>query len=233
MSQGPVIFAYLDEPPFCYPGKGGGAEGSDVELVAATLAALGISTFEARLATFAELLPGLASGRWAITTPLFITPERRTIVDFSRPVWALADGFLVREREQGRLNGYQAVASANARLVVVGGQVQEQTALGAGITPDKVLRVATQEEAVRAVSDGHADAYASVAQAHRGYLARRPDPSLAIVTASDGAPASGAFAFGKASAALRRRFDDALAELIGSEWHRAMMARHGFGAAEY
>lgn len=233
MPPGPVVFAYLDEPPFCHPGKGGGAEGSDVELVAATLAALGLPKFEAQLTTFAELLPGLVSGRWTLTTPLFITPERQAIVDFSRPVWSLTDGLLVRSGAQERWTGYRAIASANARLVVVGGQVQEQTGVDAGIAPDKVLRVATQEEAVQAVSDGRADAYASVAMAHRGYLARQPDPSLAVVIASDGAPASGAFAFGKSSAALRRRFDDALARLLGSDWHRAMMARHGFRAGEY
>lgn len=233
MAHGPVVFAYLDEPPFCYPGKGGGAEGNDVELVAATLAALGITRFETRLTTFVELLPGLVSGGWTLTTPLFITPERRAVVDFSRPVWALADGLLVRSGDQERLNGYSSVASAKARLVIVGGQVQEQAGLRAGIAPEKVLRVATQDEAVQAVRDGEADAYASVAMAHRGYLARRPDPALAVVTASDGVPASGAFAFGKSSGALRRRFDDALIELIGSDWHRAMMARHGFGTGEY
>ena len=233
MTPGPVVFAYLDEPPFCYPGRGGGAEGSDVELVAATLSALGVTSFEARLTTFAELLPGLISGRWTLTTPLFITPERQAIVDFSRPVWSLADGLLVRSGDQGRLKSYRAVASANARLVVVGGQVQEQAGLRAAIAPEKILRVATQEEAVQAVSDGRADAYASVAMAHRGHLARRPDPSLAVVTASDGVPASGAFAFGRSSAALRRRFDDALARLLGSAWQRAMMARHGFGTDEY
>ncbi|CAN7241071.1 transporter substrate-binding domain-containing protein [Bosea sp. LjRoot90] len=233
--EGPIVFAYLDEPPFCWPAAGGAAQGCDVELASAALQALSITEFEQRLTTFAELLPGLASGRWTLTTPLFVTAERQKLVDFSRPVWALADGLLVRAADRERLSGYRAVAVAAARLVVVGGQVQEQAGLAAGIAPERVVRVATQEEAVAAVRDGDADAYASVAMAHRGYLARQPNDSLAVVTVAvdEGSPAAGAFAFGKQHASFRERFDRALTDLIGSPWHRAMMARHGFPAGEY
>lgn len=235
MSEGPIVFAYLDEPPFCWPGVGGTAQGCDVELATAAFRALGITEFEQQLTTFAELLPGLASGRWTITTPLFVTAARRQLVDFSRPVWALADGLLVRAGERVRLTGYRAVAAAGARLVVVAEQVQEQAGLSAGIAPERMIRVATQEEAVAAVRAGEADAYASVAMAHRGYLAREPEAELAIVNvpASESVPAAGAFAFGKQHAALRQRFDAALEGLVGSDWHRAMMARHGFRAGEY
>ena len=234
-ARGPIVFAYLDEPPFCWPVVGGTAKGCDVELVTAAFRALGITEFEQKLATFAELLPGLASERWTLTTPLFITAERQRLVDFSRPVWALADGLLVRSADRGLLTGYRAVAAAGARLVVVGGQVQEQAGPAAGLAPERTIRVATQEEAVAAVRTGQADAYASVAMAHRGYLAREPDVELAIVSvpASESAPAAGAFAFGKQQAALRERFNAALESLIGSDWHRAMMARHGLAAGEY
>jgi len=235
MPDRPVVFAYLDEPPFCWPGTGGAAEGCDIELVTAALQMLGITAFEQRLTTFAELLPGLAGGRWTITTPLFVTAERQRLVDFSRPVWALADGLLVRAGDRAQLTGYRAVAATGSRLVVVGGQVQEQAGLAAGIAPERILSVATQEDAVAAVRDRRADAYASVAMAHRGYLAREPDTRLAIVRVptDESAPAPGAFAFGKQHAALREHFDAALTKLIGSDWHRAMMTRHGFPAEEY
>ncbi|CAD5256466.1 Amino acid ABC transporter substrate-binding protein, PAAT family [Bosea sp. 62] len=235
MSERPIVFAYLDEPPFCWPAAGGTAQGCDVELVAAAFRALDITEFEQQLTTFAELLPGLASGRWTLTTPLFITAERRRLVDFGRPVWALADGLLVRSADHERLTGYRAIAVAGARLVVVGGQVQEQAGLAAGIAPERMIRVATQEEAVAAVRTGQADAYASVSMAHRGYLAREPDAELAIVKVpdSESTPAAGAFAFGKQHAALRERLNTALESLIGSGWHRTMMVRHGFLAGEY
>lgn len=99
--------------------------------------------------------------------------------------------------------------------MVVGGQVQEQAGLAAGIAPERTIRVVTQEEAVAAVRTGQAHAYASVAMAHRGYLAREPDAGLSVVGVP--APASGAFAFGKQHAALRARLDAALEDLIGSD----------------
>jgi polar amino acid transport system substrate-binding protein len=227
--SGPIVFAYLDEPPFCFPAEGGAAGGSDVELVTAVLKALGIVSFETQLTSFAELLPGLVDGRWAITTPLFISPDRLEFVDFSQPVWALADGLMTRQADRARLTGYEALArDGRLRLVVVADQVQEQTGLKAGIPDDHILRVATQADAVDMVRSGRADAYASVAMAHRGHLALHPDPGLAVVTVAGMMPARGAFAFAKSAAGFRQRFDEALRDQLGSAWHCSMMARYGF-----
>ena len=90
-----IVFAYLDEPPFCAPAVDGPV-GCDVEVAFVVLRALGVERIETRLVTFAELLPGVASGAWHVNTPLFITPERARLVDFSRPVWSLADGLMVQ-----------------------------------------------------------------------------------------------------------------------------------------
>ena len=130
-----VVFAYLDEPPFCAPAADGPV-GCDVEVAFAVLRAIGIERIETRLVTFAELLPGVASGAWQINTPLFITEERARLVDFSRPVWSLADGLMVQAGNPKRLTSYRALAAhADARLVVVADQVQEQRALAAGSIP--------------------------------------------------------------------------------------------------
>ena len=229
-----VIFAYLDEPPFCAPGADGPV-GCDVEVACAVLRAIGIERIETRLVTFAELLPGVASGAWQINTPLFITEERARLVAFSRPVWSLADGLMVQAGNPKRLTSYHALAArADARLVVVADQVQEQRALGAGLDPARVLRVATQPEAVAAVHDGRTDAYASVAMAHRGFLRAAPDARLAVVDfgADGGVAAEGAYSFAKANADLRRAFDGALQEFLGAPEHRAIMRRYHFADAD-
>lgn len=231
----PVIFAYLDEPPFCAPGADGPV-GCDVEVAFAVLRAIGVERVETRLVTFAELLPGVARGAWQISTPLFVTPERARLVEFSRPVWSLADGLMVPAGNPKGLTSYRALAAhTDARLVVVEGQVQEQRALGAGFDPARVLRVATQPEAVAAVRDGRADAYASVAMAHRGYLRASPDARLAVVDfgADGGAVAEGAYSFARSNADLRQAFDRQLARFLGSPEHRAIMWRHGFADADF
>jgi polar amino acid transport system substrate-binding protein len=225
-----IIFAYLDEPPFCAPATDGPV-GCDVAVAFAVLRAIGIERIETKLVTFAELLPGVASGAWQINTPLFITAARARLVEFSRPVWSLADGLMVQAGNPKRLTSYGAVAAHNdARLVVVADQVQEQRALAAGLDPARVLRVATQPEAVAAVQEGRADAYASVAMAHRGFLRAAPDARLAVVDfgAYGGAVAEGAYSFSKTNADLKRAFDTALGQFLGSPAHRAIMRRYEF-----
>ena len=229
-----VVFAYLDEPPFCAP-TADGPIGCDVEVAYAVLRAIGIERIETRLVTFAELLPGVAGGAWQINTPLFITEERARLVDFSRPVWSLADGLMVQAGNPKRLTSYGTLAApGGARLVVVADQVQEQRALAAGLDPARVLRVATQPEAVAAVRDGRTDAYASVAMAHRGFLRATPDARLAVVDfgAEGGAVAEGAYSFAKSNADLRRAFDGALQRYLGSPEHRAIMRRYHFSDAD-
>lgn len=229
-----VVFAYLDEPPFCAPAADGPV-GCDVEVAFAVLRAIGIERIETRLVTFAELLPGVASGAWHINTPLFVTPGRARLVEFSRPVWSLADGLMVQAGNPKRLTSYRALAvHADARLVVVADQVQEQRALAAGFDAARVLRVATQPEAVAAVRDGRADAYASVAMAHRGFLRSAPDVQLDVVDfgMEGGAAAEGAYSFAKSNADLRRAFDDALGRFLGSPQHRAIMRRYDFADAD-
>lgn len=229
-----VVLAYLDEPPFCAPGPDGRPVGCDMEVAFAVLAAIGVKRVETRLTTFADLLPGVAAGAWSLNTPLFVTPERSALVDFSRPVWSLADGFMVRAGNPKNLNSYEAVADGTAVLGVVADQVQEQSGLRAGIPANRIRRFATQQAAAAALLDGDVDAYASVAMAHRGYLRGAPDPRLAVVDfgASNGGEgalaAYGAYSFARSSAALRRAFDAQLGSYLGSAEHRALMAGYGF-----
>lgn len=230
-----VVLAYLDEPPFCAPGPDGRPVGCDMEVAFAVLAAIGVRRVEARLTTFADLLPGVAAGTWTLNTPLFVTPERSRLVDFSRPVWSLADGFMVRAGNPRNLTSYEAVADGTAVLGVVADQVQEQSGLRAGIPRDRIRRFATQQDAVTGLLDGEVDAYASVAMAHRGYLRGSPDPRLTVVdfgasdTGGEGTRAAyGAYSFAKSSGALRHAFDAQLGFYLGSAEHRALMAAYGF-----
>jgi hypothetical protein len=44
-------------------------------------------------------------------------------LDFSRPIWAVTDGFIVRRHDAARMTSYEAIAAAHATLAVVVGQV--------------------------------------------------------------------------------------------------------------
>jgi polar amino acid transport system substrate-binding protein len=230
-----LVFAYLQEPPFCFRDGDGAARGCDVELAQAVLAMAGCGTFEPVEAEFAQLLSGLLEQRWMMTTGLFVIDERRARVDFSRPIWALHDGLLVRADNPRGIAGYGSLAGdRSAVLGVIVEQVQHATALRLGVPADRIRLFRTQDEAASAVADGRVDAYASVAAAHRGYLVDRPDAALAVVDVpvAEQPPAYGAFAFAKESRSLRDAIDAALAAYLGSPEHRALMSRYGFTAAE-
>ena len=223
-------FAYLIEPPFCYRTADGTVTGHDVEIARALLPRLGIPQIAFIEAEFADLLEGLAQNRWDIVTGLFITPERQQRVRFSQPIWALADGLLVRRAQAAAITGYGALAAAtDLRLAVVRDQVQHRTALALGIPAARIEVFPTYAAAAEAVAQGHADAYASVALAHAGHLAQHPAPDLAIVPVPpEEKPAeAGGFAVAQSANGLQAAIDAALAGFIGSPEHRAIADRFG------
>jgi polar amino acid transport system substrate-binding protein len=225
-----VRFAFLIEPPFCYRTASGAVTGCDVELARHVLRAIGAGSFIPVETEFSELIPGLVDGRWDMTTGLFITEARRQAVDFSRPIWALPDGLLVASGNPHGIAGYFSIAQAPAlRLGVVKDQVQHATALRLGVAAGQIQIFGTYAEAGAAMAAGTIDAQASVAMAHRGYLAQ--NPALALTTVEVPAvekPAEqGAFAFAKSRALLRDAVDGVLACFLGSVDHGALVARFG------
>ena len=229
-----MLFAFLEEPPFCFTDAAGAVSGCDVELASTVCDRLGLP-FEPVETEFADLLPGLADGRWTMTTGLFVSDDRKKLAGFSRPIWALADGLLVAEGNPRGLAGYRSIAEDHAALLaVITDQVQGQTALENGVPADRIRTFATQAEAARSVVIGGVHAYASVALAHRGYLVQMPEAPLAVVDvpSSEKQPAFGAFALRKSDAALREAIDACLGEILGSRWHRDLMARYGFSESD-
>jgi len=169
--QSTMKFAYLIEPPFNHRTPAGSITGSDVELARIVVAELALGEFEPIETEFAELLPGVASDRWRMTTGLFATEERRQHALFSTPIWALPDGLLVPADNPRNLTGYKSVANQeDCTLAIIRDQIQYKSAIELGV-PDSRLRVfETYAAAANAVKAGQVDAYASVYRAHTGYL---------------------------------------------------------------
>ncbi len=166
-----TTFAFLIEPPFNYRRPDGSPTGCDIELARMIFGMIGKNEVGFVETEFAQLLPGLQNGRWQMTTGLFATDDRRRIAAFSRPIWALPDGLLVRRDNPLRLAGYRSVAETpECVLAVVRDQIQHRTAIEFGVPAEHILVVETYDDAAYAVAAGKADAYASVARAHIGFL---------------------------------------------------------------
>jgi polar amino acid transport system substrate-binding protein len=113
-----IVYAYLDEPPFGAPGPDGHAIGYDAELAEKVLRAIGVKHIDVVLVKFPELIDGVTSGRWTMNTGMFVTPERAQSVAFSRPIWALIDGFVARLKSDIAI---QTRSDRPPRCAVIGG----------------------------------------------------------------------------------------------------------------
>ncbi len=229
---GEFRFAFLIEPPFCYRAADGDVTGCDVEVARHVALTLGYASFVPVETEFADLLPGLADGRWHMTTGMFVTPERAGRAAFCRPVWALPDGLLVAGGNPHGIAGYGSLAR-DAELAPRRGAGPDAASHGAG-----ARRAGGAHPRLRELSrggcrghvEGAVDAYASVAMAHAGYLAEHPALALSVVEvpASEKTAAPGAFAVEKSETGFRDAIDAVLAAFLGSPEHRALMARFGF-----
>ena len=223
--------AYLIEPPFNYVDETGAVTGCDIELARYVLSKLGINDVEFVETEFAQLLPGLACNDWQMTTGLFTSPERQRHALFSRPIWALPDGLLVRAADADLIAGYRSIAIAgDLTLAVIREQVQHVTALELGVTPDQFRVFETYVDAAQAVQDGTVSAFASVARAHQGFLQVNAALGLTVVDVplKERAPAFGCFAFARTATDLRGRVDHTLNMFIGCSKHRRLMRAFGF-----
>ncbi|MGE3830752.1 MAG: transporter substrate-binding domain-containing protein [Parvibaculaceae bacterium] len=232
-----VIFAYIDEPPFAIPTGGAWPGGCDAALAQSVLNVMGVHDAGTRLVTFDELLDGVARHLWTLNTGIFISDERKKHVRFSRPIWGLCDGLMMQRRHGQIFATYERIGrDASARLGIVKGQVQRETALSAGVPAERIAIFATPEQALAALRSGAISAYASVAMAHRGLLQRSPDDTLTFSDlgapefsgCAGSVPAFGAFSCAKDDAAFADALDDALAQFLGSPAHIEMMAHYGF-----
>ena len=230
-----TIVAYLDEPPFAISGRARERpSGCDMEVALHVLTGAGVGDIRYVRTTFDELIPGLLDQRWHLTTAIFVTDARAEVVDFSRPIWAMTDGFIVRRHDAARMTSYEAIAAAHATLAVVVGQVQRETAIGAGVPADRIVEFPDQEAAVEAVRGGAVDASASTAIGNRAFVERANDSALAAVAtmSRSGRAPIGAFAVGKHLPDLSAALDDVIGRYLGTPDHLALMRRYGFSDDE-
>jgi len=228
-------FAYLIEPPFNHRTPDGTITGTDVELAKYVVNELNLGDFEPVETEFAELLPGVSSGKWRMTTGLFATDERKQTASFSIPIWALPDGLLVSAGNPRKLSGYQSVAEqSDCTMAVIRDQFQHRSAVEFGVPENRLAIYETYSEAATAVLTGNVDAYASVSRAHTGYIELNNEQRLEVVTvpSTEKKPAFGSFAFSKQDDALLEDVNRVLRSYYGSEPHRKMMRSFGFDDAE-
>jgi polar amino acid transport system substrate-binding protein len=229
-----VRIAYIEEPPFYWTAADGSVTGSDIELAEVVLRAIGVTSIEYQLTSFDEFLPGVQAGHWDMNVPIFVTAERAQHVAFSAPVWALGDGFVVQGGNPKALVSYEALAARNdARLGIIAGQVQLNSARSAGVSDSQIEVFKDQPEAVAALLAGTIDAFAGTALGNRVVASANAQlDAVAHVASKEAGLPVGAFSFGKSNHALLQAVNEQLRQYLGSADHRARMARYGLMESE-
>ena len=230
-----IKIAFIEEPPFYWTDPDHSVTGADIELADVVLRAIGVSAIEYHSTSFKELLPGVQDGRWDMNVPIFVTPERAERVAFSAPVWAIGDGFLVRhDGKPNTFTSYEAVAAQkSARLGMVAGTVQFNSAQSAGVNDGQIVFFKSQTDAVAALVAGKIDAYASTAVGSRVLAhANKELESVALEQGKDCNAPVGAFSFNKNNYGLVQAMNGQLRKYLGSVDHRARMAKYGITKTE-
>lgn len=229
-----VRVAYIEEPPFYWTAEDGSVLGSDIELADAVLRAMGVTAIEYHPTTFAEFLPGVQEGRWDMNVPIFVSEERAKLVAFSRPIWALGDGFLVLPGNPKALCSYESLAARDdARLGLISGTVQIGAAKSAGVGDDQMIVFQDQSDAIAALREGKIDAYVGTAVGNRALAQIHPGlETIAHEQSKNTKAPVGAFSFNKNAHGLLQAVNEQLHKYLGTPDHRSRMAKYGITQTE-
>ena len=229
-----IRIAYIEEPPFYWTSEDGSVVGADIELAEVVLRAIGVTSIEYHPTSFDEFLPGVQEGRWDMNVPIFVTSERAERVAFTNPVWALGDGFLIHAGNPKALTSYETLAAqSDARLGIVAGQVQFDSAKAAGVSNSQIVMFESQPAAVAALIAGKIDAYTATAIGNRVLASANKElEAVSHEAGKDGKALAGAFSLNKSNLDLLRAVNDQLRQYLGTPDHRARMAKYGLTNAE-
>jgi polar amino acid transport system substrate-binding protein len=239
--SGKLRVGYANEAPFAYLDPASGELTGEAPAIArAVLEDIGIAEIEGVLTEFGSLIPGLQAGRFdVIAAGMYILPARCREIAFSNPTYAVGEAFVVRAGNPKQLHGYGDVAKSEATLGVVAGAVQLQYALASGVPRSRIVLFPDPPSALEGVAAERVDAYAATALTVNDLLSRARDASLERAQpfadpVIDGRVVRGygGFGFRKSDAALIHAFDQALAKLVGTPRHLALVRPFGLTERE-
>ncbi|EPR31504.1 ABC-type transporter, periplasmic subunit family 3 [Alkalidesulfovibrio alkalitolerans DSM 16529] len=228
---------YAIEPPYSFLSETGEVTGEGPEIVRHVAARLELDNVRWILMGFGSLIDELRDGRIDVVgTPMFITPERTSLVRFSVPVSQVGQGLLVLGGNPKKLHSYEdAAAHADAVVAVLAGAVEKGILQDQGLPADRVFVAQDVETALSALRHGRVDGLALTSPTVN-HLASRSNGLFEAATPFTGPVVDGTTYFGLSALvfrphdeALARAFNAVLTEFIGSQEHREIVQSLGFG----
>ncbi len=233
VKQGDTLrVGFAVEAPYAFIDGNGMITGEAPEVFRRVAADLGVAHIDWIRMDFASLLPELEVGRIdAIAAGMFVTPERQRRALFSRPTATVRAALVVRSDEQ-RLPAKPSLAdlggAPSVRWIMLHDAVENKLLLQAGVAPEQIDTVPQVDQALRALSQGKADALAISSVSAWNLVTRHPYWPLEVRLMPDAPAGWPAFVFRLENEPLRDATNQALQDFLGSDEHTTLVRRFGF-----
>ncbi|MBP1949852.1 ectoine/hydroxyectoine ABC transporter substrate-binding protein EhuB [Virgibacillus litoralis] len=234
--EGTVTVGFANEKPYAYQ-EDGELKGAAVDIAKAVFAELGIENMDGQLSDFGQLIPGLNAGKFdVITAGMAINPDRCENADFGEPEMMYGEGIVVQEGNPLDLHSYADIAeNPEATISIMSGATENEFVKSEGVSKDQIQSAPDVPATFSAVSSGRADATTGTEMSLKMALETSDSDNLEFVTDFkqpdiDGIPSYGAAAFHKDNDALRKAYNEKLAELKGTDKFDELLESNGFSA---
>lgn len=232
-----IKIGIANEAPYGFTDQAGKVTGEAPEVARAVFKAMGIDNVEASAVSFDQLIPALNARQYDIVAAgMNIKKERCDAAAFSIPDYSALTALLVPKGNPQQILKFEDIAAKKVKVAVLSAAVEKGYATDSGVAEDQIVTLDSQDNMLRAVTDGRVYCAALTDISLKDVLLKNPGAAAEVTPGFDpiknGQPviSAGAFVFRKDDNPLREAFNAELKKLHDSgEWTR-IVTPFGFSA---
>ncbi|WP_410666253.1 ectoine/hydroxyectoine ABC transporter substrate-binding protein EhuB [Amycolatopsis sp. lyj-84] len=232
-----IKIGIANEAPYGFTDQTGKVTGEAPEVARAVFKAMGIDNVEASAVSFDQLIPALNARQYDIVAAgMNIKKERCDAAAFSIPDYSALTALLVPKGNPQQILKFEDIAAKKVKVAVLSAAVEKGYATDSGVAEDQIVTLDSQDNMLRAVTDGRVYCAALTDISLKDVLAKNAGAAAEVTPGFDpiknGQPvvSAGAFVFRRDDNPLREAFNAELKKLHDSgEWTK-IVTPFGFSA---
>ncbi|MEV6910259.1 ectoine/hydroxyectoine ABC transporter substrate-binding protein EhuB [Amycolatopsis sp. NPDC051071] len=233
-----IKIGIANESPYGFTDQSGKVTGEAPEVARAVFKAMGIDNVEASAVSFDQLIPALNARQYdVVAAGMNIKKERCDAAAFSIPDYSALTALLVPKGNPQQVVKFEDIAAKKVKVAVLSAAVEKGYATDSGVAEDQIVTLDSQDNMLRAVTDGRVYCAALTDISLKDVLLKNPGAAAEVTPGFDpvkgGQPvlSAGAFVFRRDDNPLREAFNTELKKLHDSgDWTR-IVTPFGFSAA--
>ncbi|MFE0024265.1 ectoine/hydroxyectoine ABC transporter substrate-binding protein EhuB [Amycolatopsis sp. NPDC059021] len=233
-----IKIGIANESPYGFTDQSGRVTGEAPEVARAVFKAMGIDTVDAEAVSFDQLIPALNAKKYdVVAAGMNITQKRCGQAAFSLPDYSALTALLVPKGNPQQVLKFEDIKAKKVKVAVLSAAVEKGYATDSGVPEDQITTLDSQDNLLRAVTDGRVYCAALTDISLKDLLKKNPGAAAEVTQGfdpvKDGKPviSAGGFVFRTGDTSLRDAFNAELKKLHdGGEWAR-IVAPFGFTEA--